>query len=244
MSGHSKWSKVKHQKEATDAIKGKIFTKLSSAIIIAVKEGGGTDSDSNFKLRLAIDKAKSLNMPKENIQRAIEKAEKKEGGEDLNEVLYEAFGPSGVCLLIKAVTDNRQRTVSELKNTLEKGGGVLAASGAVSHFFKSVGFIEVSKNAFTAESVFEKAVNAGAEDIEEMPESVFIYTAPMDLHKVGESLRKEGLKIITSELYFRPFEVLSVTYEDGEKIKKFIEIIEQREDVLRVFSNIKIEKNV
>ena len=134
MSGHSKWSKVKHQKEAVDAVKGKLFTKTANAIIIAVKEGGGiTDPESNFKLRLAVERAKSINMPKENIQRAIERAGKADSVSNLTEAIYEAFGPRGIGILIKVTTDNRMRTVAELKNILERSGGVLASSGAVSN---------------------------------------------------------------------------------------------------------------
>src|SRR3989344_3595914 len=147
MSGHSKWSKVKHQKESTDAAKGKIFTKMASSIIIAVKEGGGiADPASNFRLRLAIEKARSVNMPKENIERAIEKGKGKSGEGSLERVVYEAYGPGKSGLIIEAATDNHQRAAAEVKNTLDRGGGVLASPGSVSYLFKHAGMLIINKD--------------------------------------------------------------------------------------------------
>ncbi|OGG02998.1 hypothetical protein A2W14_04460 [Candidatus Gottesmanbacteria bacterium RBG_16_37_8] len=241
MSGHSKWSKVKHQKEATDSVKGKLFTKFANAIIIAVKEGGGmTDPNSNFKLRLAIDRAKSINMPKENIQRAIDRAKKSDKDTEISEGVYEAFGPKGIGILIEAATDNKMRTVAELKNILERSGGVLATSGAVSHLFNQVGLIEVKKTGKSYDKVLENALEGGAIDIEESEEVYNIFTNPNDLHKVREYLVSVGLTIESFELYFKATSEIEISKkEDIDKIEKLLETIEEREDVQRVFANYK-----
>ena len=239
MSGHSKWSKVKHQKEAIDAVKGKIFTRLANAIIIAVKESGGiTDKEKNFKLRLAIERAKSSNMPKENIQRAIDRAVKGDSSQLLVTGVYEAYGPGGVGILIKVATDNKARTVAELKNQLEKSGGVLATSGAVSHLFKHVGLIEVEKGSHDYLEVLEAATDGGAIDLEEKNGSFNIYTEVNDLNKVREYLLQKGFTVITFDLYFRPNVYIEVPREsDRKKIGNILNGLEEREDVERVFAN-------
>lgn len=237
MSGHSKWSKVKHQKEATDALKGKIFTKMATAIIITLREGGGTDPDSNFRLRLIIDKAKAANMPKENIQRAIEKAKGTTSGE-ISEIVYEAFGPNGSAILIKCATDNKQRTVSEIKNLLDREGGSLAGTGSVLHFFNEVGFIEVAKTGENNDEILEKIINAGAIDYDEKEESFYIYTVYKDTHKVSENLSKIGLTLTSIELIFKP--ITLIESDDLKKIQKLeglINLLEERDDVIKVFSN-------
>lgn len=238
MSGHSKWSKVKHQKESTDAVKGKVFTKMANSIIIAVKEGGGvTDPESNFKLRLAIEKSKSVNMPKENIQRAIERAGKTEVNA-ISEIIYEAFGLKGIGILIKCATGNKQRTVSELKNILDKNGGVLAASGSVSHLFTPVGLIEITRNNQNSDKILEIAMEAGADDILEEQDNIFIYTKPNNLHQVRENLETFGLTIRLAEQYFRPLATIPINDKSELfKIEKIISILEERDDVLKVFSN-------
>ena len=245
MSGHSKWSKVKHQKESTDAVKGKIFTKLANAIIIAVKTGGGDDPASNFKLRLAIEKAKSFNMPKDNISRAIDRANKSASLSAMNEILYEAFGPYGVGILIKSATVNKQKTVSELKNILERNGGILAASGAVSHMFSQVGAIEIIKNDQNSEKILEKSVEIGALDYEDLLDRVIIYTNASELHKVCEFIEKAGINIISADLFFKPTAQISIKkQQEIDKINNLIAVIEEREDVTRVFSNYSFLLNV
>lgn len=239
MSGHSKWSKVKHQKEVTDKMRGKIFTKMANAIIIAVREGGGiTDSNSNFKLRLAIEKAKSVNMPKENIARAIDRAGRSGEEETINEILYEAFGPYGVGLLIKTATANKQRTVSDIKNILEQSGGVLATSGAVSHLFNQIGLLEIVKNGKTYDEILELSIAAGAVDIEEKDNSFFIYTNPADLHKVREFLMERRLTVVGAELYFKPSSLVVLEQKvEIEKIERLIESLEELEDIQKVYAN-------
>ncbi|MCJ7740380.1 YebC/PmpR family DNA-binding transcriptional regulator [Candidatus Microgenomates bacterium] len=241
MSGHSKWSKIKHQKGATDAVKGKVFTKILRAIYIAVKESGNADPESNFKLRLAIEKAREANVPKENIERALEKAKGSAEGTNIEEVVYEAFGPGGVGIIILAATENKMRTVAEVKNILDRGGGSLAAMGSVIHFFKYCGSISVAKNGKTYDQIMEEAINIGAEDLEDSGEFVEIYTQPKDLHKLKEALQKTNFTVTHSELVYRPITLVPV--EDLGKAKKTLSLLsslEEIEDVQKVFANFDI----
>lgn len=235
MSGHSKWSKIKHQKKTTDALRGKTFTKLSRAITIAVKEGGGV------RLRLAIDKARSFNMPKENIERAIERAERSGEGESLTYGLYEAFGPGGVGIIIEVATDNKKRTVAELKNVLDRGESTLAASGSVSHFFKLVGLINVIKQDKTFDEIMEVALEVGACDLEDLGETVEVYTDPSELHKIKEKIVSFSVKVSSFELFYRP--VIAVSISDvntAKSILKLLSALEGLDDVQRVFANFDI----
>jgi YebC/PmpR family DNA-binding regulatory protein len=177
MSGHSKWSSIKRQKGINDQKRGKTFTKLSMAITIAVKQGGGiADPDSNFRLRLSIDAARAANMPKDNIERAIHRATSKEAGE-LHEVTYEGFAPGGVSVMVEAFTDNPMRTTSEVKSIFHKAGASFGQPGSVSYQFKHVGEIIVTKNGTNSfDDIFAIAVESGAEDLEDAGDEVFIYT--------------------------------------------------------------------
>jgi len=238
MSGHSKWSKVKHQKGVTDAIKGKIFTKMANAIAISVRESGNADPETNFKLRLAIEKARSMNMPKSNIDRAIARGSGEDDGARFETVVYEAFAPEGVGMIVEAATDNKQRTVSILKNTLDRHGGTLAAQGAVSHLFRYVGFIEVDKSGKSFDSLMDIALNVGAEDIQDAGTSVDIYTKPTDLHKVKESLVKEGITVTDAELIYQPIAWMSITDPNKvSRLQNLLETIEDLDDVQKVFAN-------
>lgn len=242
MSGHSKWSKVKHQKEATDAVKGKIFTKLANAIIIAVKQGGGiADPGGNIKLRLAIEKARASNMPREKIERAIERGKGSALEDNLEESLYEGFGPNGVGIIIETASNNKQRTVAELKNVLERHGGRLATSGSVAHLFNFVGLITVSKNGKTFDDIMAQAINAGAIDLEDLGNTVDIYTNHADLHKVKEILSAGGLSISASELFYRPNTTIPVSDQaSAKKVLSLLNNLEEVEDVQKVFANFDI----
>lgn len=238
MSGHSKWSKVKHQKEFTDKAKGRIFTKMATAIIIAVKKNGGiTDPDSNFKLRLAIEKAKKFNMPKENIERAIDRAKGVGDENELEEVIYEAFGPAGVGLIIEAATNNKQRTVSEIKNILERNGGVLVESGGVKHFFRYTGKIRLVKNDQSFDSVMEKAINLGAIDIIET-EDIEVYVNPEDLHRIKESLTNQGCEVSEAELLYSPVTYIDINdLQTRDKVTRLVSLLDENDDVQKVFAN-------
>ncbi len=241
MSGHSKWSKIKHQKQTTDAAKGKIFTKFSNAIMIAVREGGGSDPASNFKLRLVMEKARSFNMPKDNIQRAIDKASGNNNANQMQEVVYEAFGPGGVGIIIEAVTDNKQRTVSEIKNHLERNGGILASTGAVSHFFNHVGLINIKKETKTFDEIMEKALECNAIDLVENEEGIEVYTAPVDLHKIKEALLTFGFTVFDAALIYKPVNFIPVTDKAiAQHVLKLLSTIEELDDVHNVYANFDI----
>ena len=238
MSGHSKWSKVKHQKATTDVVKGQAFTRASRAITMAVREGGGTtDPETNFKLRLAIEKAKEVNMPKENIKHAIDRAAGAGSG-DLIETLYEGFGPYGVAIIISSVTDNRQRTVSAVKNILERHGGTLAAPGAVTYLFSHVGVITIPKSSHTYEEIMEKAIDAGASDIVETDDVYEIFTSSADLSKAKEHLEQVGMAIDRADLVYRTQTPVAVAPGTLSAVVSLVIAIEELDDVQAVYTNI------
>ncbi|MBL7158892.1 YebC/PmpR family DNA-binding transcriptional regulator [Candidatus Microgenomates bacterium] len=242
MSGHSKWSTIKREKGANDQKRGQIFTKLGKAITIAVKDGGGiTDPDKNFKLRLTIDKAREANMPKDNIKRALLRHsanQGKLGGGGWKEVLYEGYGPFGIAIIIEAVTDNKKRTSQELKRVFERGGGRLASTGAVNYLFERKGLIVIEKKDLTEDQVLEKALEAGAEDLEETEDGFEIFTEPQKLNQAKEKIKSFGLKIIDSELSFRPKSTVSITGEEkAKKILKLMDAFESLDDVQKVYAN-------
>jgi YebC/PmpR family DNA-binding regulatory protein len=240
MSGHSKWSTIKRQKGAADAKRGVVFTKLSNQIAIAVREGGGGDVSSNFKLRLAIEKAREMNMPKDNINRAIEKGLGTGGGAALENAVYEGFGPGEVAVIVEAITDNKTRTNNDLRSTFNKSGGNLGSPGTVSYLFKHVGEIFIEKGQGAFDTIFEKSLEAGAEDIEETEDGYLIFTTPSDLHKVKELLVKEGLIIKSAELIYRANKETMVNLDPDKQaqIEEFIEKLEDMDDVQNVFVNI------
>lgn len=238
MSGHSKWSKVKHQKETTDAKKGQAFTKAAGAIIVAVREGGGlTDPDKNFHLRLAIEKARGVNMPKENIQRAIERAAG-EGGRTIESVMYEAYGPGGVAIIIEAVTDNRQRTVSEIKNILDHYGGTLATPGAVSYLFRKSGIIIVPKSdTINYDQLLDMVINAGADDVLERIDLYEIYTPMQEVHDAKEKLLKQGIHVQESAIVMRPITGITLASDRLESAARLVDEISNLTDVQNVYTN-------
>lgn len=243
MSGHSKWATIKRQKGAADIKRGLTFTKISNAITIAVKQSGGiTDSASNFKLRLAIDEARSANMPKENIERAIQRGVGRGEG-SLVEVTYEGFAPNGVSVIIEAATDNSLRTTSEIKSIFNKENAKFGEPGSVSYQFKSLGRITIPKNGKTADQIFEMAVESGAEDLEETNELFFIYTKPQDLNSVKDTLIKLGLTIKGLELIRKP--IVTVPLSDlakREKVIGFLQKLEELDDVQKVYSNLDVNQ--
>lgn len=238
MSGHSKWSKVKHQKATTDVVKGAAFTKASRAITIAVREGGGvTDPNHNFHLRLAIEKARGVNMPKDNIERAIEKG-KGGGGEAIEQMLYEGFVPGGVAVCVEAATDNRQRTVSAIKNIFDRAGGTLSTPGAVSYLFDRCGIITVPKTSNrTLDQMVEVALEAGADDLQETDDMFELYTSPMVLHSVGEKLKGQGIETDNMEIILKPKMTVPIDSTKQASLDNFVEQLEELEDVQKVFTN-------
>ena len=241
MSGHSKWAQIKRQKGVNDQKRGKTFTKLGNAITIAVRQGGGIgDPNQNFRLRLAIDSARAANMPKENIERAIERAKGVKAG-DLEEVIYEGFAPFGVSVIIEAATDNSMRTTSDIKSIFHKAGASFGQPGSVSYQFKHVGQIVVKKGTKTFDEIFAVAVECGAEDLEETGDEVFIYTSLKDLAKVKDAILASGLEIIESELVRIPIMSVSITEKEKfDKIAAFLNSLEELDDVQKVYSNMDV----
>ncbi len=241
MSGHSKWSTIKRQKGATDAKRGQLFTKLSNAITLAVKQGGGiSDPSFNFKLRLVIEAARNANMPKDNIERAILRAL---GSltDQMQEVMYEGFGPGGFSVIVQAVTDNKLRTNSEIRNLFEKHGGSLGVSGSVSYQFIQTGFIAITKAGMSADDLYLLAADSGAEDVEDAGEEVIIYTKPDELAKVRDALKEKGVTIQEAKLIRRPGVTSQVTDADiAKKAISFTLLLEEHQDVSEVFTNFDI----
>jgi YebC/PmpR family DNA-binding regulatory protein len=240
MSGHSKWAQIKRQKGANDTKRGLAFTKLSAAITIAVKQGGGIgDPNQNFKLRMAVDAARAQSMPKENIERAIARASGKDAAV-MEETMYEGFGPHGVSIIVEAATDNKNRTTGDVANIFNKNGGNMGQPGSVSYQFKHVGRVIVEKNNKSLDDIFMLAVDAGAEDIEEVEEEVFVYTAPGSLNKVREAL--SGLTIKEVELMWKPLTTVEIADEGAQqKVINLLDKLEELDDVQKVFSNFDIK---
>jgi YebC/PmpR family DNA-binding regulatory protein len=239
MSGHSKWAQIKRQKGVTDIKKGKTFTKLANAIIIAVKQGGGVgDPNQNFRLRLAIDAAKTVNMPKENIERAIKRAAGREVG-DLQEVIYEGFAPGGVAVIVEAATDNPTRTTSQVKNIFTKLGGSFGQPGTVSYMFRHVGQVVVGKEGKTVDEILSVALDSGADDIEDLDNEVFIYTAVSNLAKLKNELAGKGLGVTEAGLVRLPITPMEIPDAGMQsKIIDFLDSLEELEDVQKVYSNL------
>ena len=245
MSGHSKWATIHRQKEVTDAKRGQAFTKLANAIIVAVRAGGGmTDPDSNFKLRLAIEKARQFNMPKENIQRAIERGGGAGGAGQWEEVVYEGYGPGGIAIVVEAATDNKQRTAQEIKNLFEKGGGSLAGPGAVAYQFEKKGFLTLAKPQNTEEEIL-RIIDLGVEDVEEAPDALEVYTKPEELDLVKKKLEEAGFTVTSFEQIMKPKITIDVTQiEKARQILSFLEKLEDNDDVQKVFANFDIPAEI
>lgn len=236
MSGHSKWSKVKHQKATTDAVKSQAFTKASRGLSVAVREGGGvTDPEKNFRLRLAIELAKSVNMPKDTIERAIERGAGAGAG-SFEQLVYEGYGPGGVAYLVEAATDNHQRTGALVKHAFEHLGGSLASPGAVTYQFTTSGVLLVPRSFGSFDRILELAINAGAQDVIEREDAFEIYTNAQDLSRVKHQLESGGVGIDVTELIMRPSRTLQVSDDVRSRNDDLIRMIESLDDVQKVFT--------
>ncbi len=239
MSGHSKWAKIHRAKEASDQKRGQSFTKLSNAITLAVKEGSGiADPEFNFRLRIAIDKAREANMPKDNITRAIDRAAGKGEGNILEEILYEGYGPGGVGFLVQSVTDNRQRTVQEVKNIFDRSGGAVASPGAVSFNFKKVGYITVNAKEKLEEAML-KLIDLGVEDVEDEGDGVLgVYTNAADLISIRDKIAGIGLTAQSAEIIMKPVNYVSVAdQKTADQVLSLVDRLEELDDVQKVFVN-------
>lgn len=241
MSGHSKWAQIKRQKGKADVKRGLTFTKLGMAISVAVRQGGGIgDPNQNFRLRLAVDAARAANMPKENIERAIEKAMGKQGAAP-EEVVYEGFGPSGISIIVEAATDNKNRTTSEVQNVFNKNGGNMGQMGSVAYQFKQMGQLIVEKNGKSIDDIFLLAADNGAEDVEEVGDEAFVYTDVAGLGKLRDIFSNNNYVIKEAELIRKPLNIIEVTEEDSTKIINLLDKLEQLDDVQKVYSNFDIK---
>jgi YebC/PmpR family DNA-binding regulatory protein len=239
MSGHSKWHSIKHKKGALDAKRGKLFTKIIREMSIAARLGGG-DPASNPRLRTAVDKAKSVNMPADNIKRAIQKGTGELEGATYEEITIEGYGPGGVAILVEGTTDNRNRTVSEIRHLFTKNGGNLGTAGSVSYLFKPRGYIAIAKDKVEEERLMELALEAGADDIAGGGEHWEVYTPPQAYEAVLESVKKAGLEPEQSQV--GKYAETSVTLEGpkAQQMLKLIESLEDNDDVQNVWSNFDI----
>ncbi len=240
MAGHSKWKQIKHYKAATDAKRGAMFTKLLREITVSAKAGGG-DPDGNPRLRTAIENAKAQSCPKDNIERAIKKGTGELEGVDYVEVLYEAYGPGGVALMIQALTDNATRTVAEIRAKLSRGGGNLGSTNSVSFLFDRKGVINVDAAGRTEDTAMEQALEAGAEDFSSEDGRFVITTAPADLHAVKAALAKAGLPATEAELAWIPKSTVKVEGPAAEQLIRLLEVIEDLDDVQKVDANFDID---
>lgn len=242
MSGHSKWSTIKRKKGAADAKRGALFTKLAREIQIAAREGA--DPEYNFRLRLAIDKAKANSMPKENIERAIRRGSGQESGESFEEITYEGYGPGGVAVLVEVLTDNRNRTVSDIRRTFTRSNGALGESGSVAWQFEAKGYIGVRMDGHSQDDIFEAALEAGAEDVQFGEELAEVYTDPADLKMVQDAFRLRRLPIESAELIMKPKTLISLDDKTAMTVMSMIENLEELDDVTNVYSNLDISEEL
>lgn len=239
MSGHNKWSSIKHKKAAADAKRGKLFTKLGKLITVAAREGGD-DMDTNFNLRMAVDKAKKSNMPKDNIERAIKRGTGELGGDQIESIVYEAYGPGGIAFVVETLTDNRNRTVAEIKHLFTKYGGSLGNPGSVMWMFDHKGVIRISRDNLggKVEEIELLAIEAGADDILNEDEGVTIYTSVENFNNVKEELAEKDIEFDSDELEYIPQNTIEGDDKLKSQIEKIEEFLEDHDDVNNYFNNL------
>jgi YebC/PmpR family DNA-binding regulatory protein len=250
MSGHSKWSTIKRAKGITDAKRGQAFTKLANAITIATKLGNSGDIDSNPRLRLAVETARGLNMPKENVQRAIDRGLGKLGGQSLEEVLYEGFGPGKVAFMVEGVTDNKNRTNNEIRNIFDKSGGHMGGVGSVAYMFDRKGEIKVdAKEGVDHDDQLLELIDLGIEDVEDFDDQgkkkLLIYVEVGELSSISKKIAEAGYIVESSEIIYKPNLHTEIKdKETADKVFAFIERIEDNDDIQKVFANFDISENI
>lgn len=238
MSGHSKWATIKHQKGANDLKRGKIFSRISKLIAIAVREGGSDDPETNPRLRLQVEKAKEVNMPKENIKRAIDKGAGRVEGASYEEVNYEGFGPNKVAMIVECVTDNRNRSNSEVKVAFDKNNGVLGSSGSTSYFFEKKGLISIKLNGKDPEEAQLELIDFGVEDFEMGEEGEMeIITDFTKVHEVSEKIKAAGYIVSDYEVIMKPNVYIDLSEDQYSKFENFLENVDDLDDVQRIFHN-------
>jgi YebC/PmpR family DNA-binding regulatory protein len=236
MSGHSKWATIKRKKGATDAKRGKIFTKMAKAIIIAAQTGGG-DPAANATLRLAIAKAKAVNLPNDKIDSAIKKGTGEIEGGTIQEVLYEGYGPGGVAILVEAATDNRNRTVSEVRHTLSKSGGSMGEAGCVAWMFDTIGVLSFNKEKYTEDQLLEVGLEAGVDDIRDEDDVLEVVVAPQDFQAAQTAYDEAGLEYESAEITRRAQNLVPVEANIGQRVMDLVDKLEDNDDVQQVYVN-------
>jgi YebC/PmpR family DNA-binding regulatory protein len=247
MSGHSKWHNIRLKKGKMDAVRGKTFTKLARDIIIAAKTGG-SNPDSNIRLRFAIQKAREASMPADNIKRAVQRGSGEVEGAVYDEITYEGYGPGGVAVLVQCMTDNRQRTVSDVRSYFTKTGGRLGESGSVSYLFEAKGIITIEPGMIDENALMEVAIDAGAEDVQPVsdPEGIIaqdgweITTEPGDLAAVQEALESAKIKYSNADVEMVPVNSVEVSGKEAQQVMRLIDLLEEHDDVQNVYSNVEI----
>ena len=240
MAGHSKWANIKHRKARQDASRGKVWTKVIREITVAAK--GGPDPDDNPRLRLALDKANAANMPKDNIKRAIEKGSGTGDTGALEEIVLEGYGPGGVAIMVEAMSDNRNRTVSDVRHAFSKFGGNLGTDGSVSYLFNKIGIIHVAKT-YSEEDILDIALEAGADDLVDEEDYFEIITSSSDLEDVLKSLKQNNIENTNAELTLRAETSVSVDQEMSEKVLKIMDFMDELDDVQEVHTNAEFPEN-
>ncbi len=245
MSGHSKWSQIKRQKAAGDVKKGQAFTRAMREIMLAARQGGASP-EANFRLRLAMEKARAVGMPKDNIQRAIERASGKAEGATLEEILYEGYAHGGVSVMVEVVTDNRNRTASEIRAVFTKHGGKLGESGSVQWMFEQKGQLDIDTNGRNVDEVELRAIDAGAEDVvvNDGTGTVTMYTPPGDIERVKRELEQQGERVISAEVSMRPNQTIHVEGPEAGKVLRLVDALEELDDVQRVHANFDIPDEI
>jgi len=243
VSGHSKWATIKHKKGKTDAKRGKLFSKLSRAITVAAREGG-TDPNMNISLANAIEKAKAESMPKDNIERAIQRGGGGADGETYEHILYEGYGPAGVAIIVEVLTDNKNRSAAEVRNIFSKHGGQLAQPGAVAWVFERRGSIMVDGSKFAEDDVMTAAIEAGAEDVVQDGDQFEVLTQPADFTAVRDAIVAAGIEFEQAELTMIPKNTVKLEENDARKTMKIVDALEDSDDVQEVFANFDISDDV
>ncbi|HVH07115.1 MAG TPA: YebC/PmpR family DNA-binding transcriptional regulator [Myxococcota bacterium] len=241
MSGHSKWATIRRKKGAIDAKRGKVFTKIIREIATAARMGGG-DPAGNPRLRLIVDKARAANMPKDNIERAIQKGVGGGEGEQFEEVVYEGYGPGGTAILLRALTDNRNRTVGEIRHVLSRQGGNLGASGCVAYLFEKRGVLSFDRAGLDGDALLEAALDAGASDVEEGADTIDVVTAPNELDAVRAKLEAAGFRSTNAETSMQPSTTVKLEGDDAQKMLALADALDDLDDVQAVYANFDISE--
>lgn len=248
MAGHSKWANIKHKKGKADALKGKVFTKLGRELIVAVKMGGGPNPDANFRLKIAVQKAKAANMPNDNIQRAIQKAAGEQDANNYEELVYEGYGPGGVAIMISILTDNRNRTAGDIRHIFAKNGGNMGETGCVGWMFKQKGVLTIEKEtlSLSEDDLLLLALDKGAEDVKTDDEDVIeIFTDPADFQSAKEGLEEEGIEFSSAEVSMIPDTTVEVTDpEQARLLVRLMDYLDEHDDVQNTYTNFDIPEEI